>query len=136
MAISCVKPKVLIADDERLIADTLVLILNQGGFHARAAYSGCEALEVAAEFQPDILVSDLLLGDCNGVDTAMRVRELFPRLRVFLLSGQTSIGEILTRSEARDLHFEVMIKPVHPSELMRRLQGAATPAAAAIRIVA
>jgi len=44
------KPKVLVADDERVIADTLAMILNQSGFQARAAYSGEVALELASTF--------------------------------------------------------------------------------------
>lgn len=123
MAINGVKPRVLIADDEKVIADTLVLILNQVGFHAQAAYSGAQALEIASTFRPEILVSDILLGDCNGIETAMQLRELLPGLRLFLLSGQTSLAECMTKSEARDLRFEVMVKPVHPQELIRRLHG-------------
>ena len=84
------KPKVLIADDERLIADTLALILNQGGFEARVAYNCEEALGVAPSFQPDILISDVLMADWNGVDAAIEMRVLLPDLRVFLLSGQTA----------------------------------------------
>ncbi len=40
------KPKVLVADDERVIADTLAMILNQSGFEAQAVYSGERALEL------------------------------------------------------------------------------------------
>jgi PleD family two-component response regulator len=40
---SAAKPRVLVADDERVIADTLVMILNQSGFDARAVYSGEKA---------------------------------------------------------------------------------------------
>ncbi len=43
------KPKVLVVDDERVIADTLVMILNQSGFDARAVYSGEGALELAPD---------------------------------------------------------------------------------------
>ena len=42
--------KVLVADDERVIADTLAMILNQSGFEARAVYSGEKALELASTF--------------------------------------------------------------------------------------
>ena len=119
------KPKVLIADDEKLIADTLALILNQGGFDARAVYSCQKALEVAPAFQPDMLISDVLMADLNGVDAAIQIRRLLPDIRVFLLSGQTATADMISKSKAGDLGFEVLVKPVHPQELIRRLQNAA-----------
>jgi PleD family two-component response regulator len=51
------KPKVFVADDEKVIADTLVMILEQSGFDARAVYSGEEALAYAESFDPDLLIS-------------------------------------------------------------------------------
>ena len=118
------KPKVLIADDEKLIADTLALILNQGGFDARAVYTCQKALDIAPSFRPDILISDVLM-DINGVDAAIQLRALLPDLRVFLLSGQTATAEIISKSKAQNMQFEVMVKPVHPQELLRKLHDAA-----------
>jgi DNA-binding response OmpR family regulator len=118
------KPKVLIADDEKMIADTLALILNQGGFEARAVYTGRKALDIAPSFRPDILISDVLM-DINGVEAAMQLRTMLPDLRVFLLSGQTSTADILSRSKAQNLRFEVLVKPVPPQELLSKLHAAA-----------
>ena len=39
------------------------MILNQSGFDARAVYSGEKALELAASFQPDMLISDVIMAD-------------------------------------------------------------------------
>ncbi len=52
-----VKPRVLIADDEQVIANTLAIILNQAGFDARAVYSGEKAIETVGEFKPNMLIS-------------------------------------------------------------------------------
>jgi DNA-binding response OmpR family regulator len=125
MSISYVKPKVLIADDEKLIADTLALILNQGGFEARAVYTSRKALEVASSFQPDMLVSDVLMTDLNGVDAAIQMRQLLPGIRVFLLSGEMATPDMIAKSNGRDLGFEVLVKPVHPQELLNKLKTAA-----------
>ena len=77
------KPKVLIADDERVIADTLAAILNQGGFEARAVYSCVKALEVAPAFKPDLLISDVIMSEMNGIEAAIRIRAILPDIRVF-----------------------------------------------------
>lgn len=119
------KPRVLIADDEKVIADTLAMILNHGGFDARAVYTCEKALELAPVFQPDMLISDVLMADLNGVEAAIRMRTLLPQIRVFLLSGQAVSAEILANAKANDLGFEVLVKPVHPGDLIAKLKSAA-----------
>lgn len=115
------RPKVLIADDERVIADTLAAILNQGGFEARAVYSCVKALEVAPAFRPDLLISDVIMSEMNGIDAAIRIKAILPDIRVFLLSGQTATGELLKRQNAAGYGFEVLTKPLHPRDLIARL---------------
>jgi DNA-binding response OmpR family regulator len=119
------RPKVLIADDEKVIADTLALILNQGGFDAKAVYTSEKALEEASSFRPDMLISDVLMTDLNGVDAAIKMRAMLPEIRVFLLSGQTATAEMVAKSQARDLGFEILVKPVHPKDLLIKLKSAA-----------
>src|ERR1700730_14203288 len=111
------KPKVLIADDERVIADTLAAILNQGGFEARAVYSCIKALEVAPDFKPDLLIFDVIMSELNGIEAAVRIRAILPDIRIFLLSGQTATAELLERENAAGFGFEVLTKPLHPSDL-------------------
>lgn len=118
------RPKVLIADDEKIIADTLALILNQGGYDARAVYTCQNALELAPAFQPDMLISDVLMTDLNGVEAAIQMRTMLPDIRVFLLSGQTATADMIAKSEAGDLGFEVLVKPVHPRDLLDKLKNA------------
>ena len=117
------KPKVLIADDEKVIADTLAMILNQGGFEARAVYSSLKALELAPTFKPDLLVSDVIMSEPNGVEAAIQMKALLPNIRVFLLSGQTAAAEIVEKAQASDYGFEILIKPLHPQDLMSKLRN-------------
>ena len=72
------KPKVLVADDERVIADTLAIILNQSGFQATAVYSGEKAVETAKTLQPDMVISDVIMTDLNGIDAAIKIRTMLP----------------------------------------------------------
>jgi CheY-like chemotaxis protein len=116
------KPKVLIADDERVIADTLAAILNHGGFEARAVYSCIKALEIAPAFKPDLLISDVIMTELNGIEAAIRIRAILPDIRVFLLSGQTATAELLERENAAGYGFEVLTKPLHPRDLIIRLR--------------
>jgi CheY-like chemotaxis protein len=117
------KPKVLVADDERVIADTLAMILNQSGFQARAVYSGEKALELAPTFQPDMLISDVIMADLNGIDAAIRIRELLPAIKILLFSGQAATADLLEKAHAQGYDFEILAKPVHPQDLLSKLRG-------------
>ena len=116
------KPKVLIADDEQIIADTLAMILNQGGFEAQAVYSCVKALGMAPDFKPDLLISDVIMSELNGIEAAIRMKALLPDIRVFLLSGQTATAELLEKVNAADRDFEVLAKPLHPKDLINKLR--------------
>ena len=117
------KPKVLVADDERVIADTLAMILNQSGFDAKAVYSGEKALELAATFQPDMLISDVIMADLNGIDAAIRVRALLPSIKILLFSGQAATADLLEKARAQGYEFEILAKPVHPGDLLAKLRS-------------
>ncbi len=117
------KPKVLVVDDEHVIADTLAMILNQSGFEARAIYSGEGALELAPTFAPDMLISDVIMADLNGIDAAIRIRTLLPKIKILLFSGQAATADLLEKARAQGYEFEILAKPVHPQDLLNRLRS-------------
>ena len=81
---------VLVVDDERLIADTITAILTEHGFVAFKAYSGEQALRLAAEMQPDIVLSDVLMPRMSGIQMAIQIKKSLPATRIVLLSGQAA----------------------------------------------
>ncbi len=123
MAENSSKPKVLVADDERVIADTLAIILNQSGFEARAVYSGEKAVETATNWKPDMLISDVIMADLNGVDAAIKVRGLLPKCKILLFSGQAATADLLDSARGQGHEFEILAKPVHPQDLLSRLRS-------------
>jgi CheY-like chemotaxis protein len=118
-----VKPKVLVVDDERVIADTLAMILNQSGFDARAVYSGEKAVELASTFAPNMLITDVIMADLNGIDAAIMIRALLPNIKILLFSGQAATADLLEKARAKGYEFEILAKPVHPQDLLSRLQS-------------
>jgi DNA-binding response OmpR family regulator len=116
------RPKVLVADDERVIADTLAMILNQSGFEAQAVYSGEKAVDLAPTFRPEMLISDVIMGGLSGIDAAIRIRSLLPQVKVLLFSGQAATSDLLTEARAQGYEFEILAKPVHPQDLVARLR--------------
>jgi len=117
------KRKVLVVDDERVIADTLTTILNQAGFEASAAYTGTGAVESAKASRPDLVISDVIMPDMNGIDAAIKIRQLLPACKVLLFSGQAATAGLLERARAQGHEFEILAKPVHPQDLLAKIKG-------------
>ncbi len=67
--------RILVADDNRDVADALVRLLTALGYEARAVYSGEEAVKAAAEFQPEMAFIDIGMPGLNGYDTVARIRQ-------------------------------------------------------------
>jgi CheY-like chemotaxis protein len=115
-------PRILVVDDEKIIADTIVTILNNNGFIAEAAYSGAEAIEKAERTCPELVLSDVLMPYLDGVEAAIAIRELCPDTRIVLFSGQAATVEILARARERGHIFELLPKPIHPTQLIKHLR--------------
>lgn len=118
--------RVLVVDDERLLADTTAAILRRAGFQAKTAYEGFGALEMAASFRPDYLLTDIMMPAMNGVELAIAITQQYPATKILLISGQTGIADILADSRERGYEFPLLAKPAHPSkvvEALRRLKN-------------
>jgi len=117
------KPRVLVVDDERVIADTLATILNQNGFEASAVYTGTAAVDSARSSHPDLVISDVIMQDMNGIEAAIRIRQMLPACKILLFSGQAATADLLEKARAQGHQFEILAKPVHPQDLLAKLKG-------------
>jgi CheY-like chemotaxis protein len=111
-------PRILVVDDEKVIADTIVQILNRNGFIAEAAYGGEEAIEKARRHCPEIVLSDVLMPQVDGVEAAIAIRKHCPDTRIILFSGQAAT----VRARERGHTFELLPKPIHPTQLIKHLR--------------
>lgn len=110
-------------DDERVIADTLAIILNQHGFEAAAVYTGTAAVERAKVVRPDLVISDVIMPDMNGIEAAIHIRKFLPGCKILLFSGQAATADLLESARAQGHEFEILAKPVHPQDLLAKLKG-------------
>lgn len=110
--------RVLVVDDEQIIADTLAIILNRSGFSARTAYSGETAVMHASEWRPAALISDVIMPGITGPQAAAAILRFLPNCHVILFSGH---GTLDIDHGAGDCRFEILPKPVHPAALLQRL---------------
>jgi DNA-binding NtrC family response regulator len=115
------QPTILVVDDEAVIADTLGRILELNGFRVAIAYDGKSALKISRTVTPDLLLSDVAMPGMSGVDLAIEIQQTIPNCKVLLFSGQASTSDLLGAAHDTAREFTILAKPLHPTELLRRI---------------
>ena len=112
--------RILVVDDEQLVADTLTLIFNKHGFEAKAAYSAEAALSCAREFRPELLLCDISMPGKDGMELMQQISVEQPDCRILVLTGNYSN---LKRIHEHSMHLlrrsNILTKPCQPAELLR-----------------
>lgn len=108
--------RVLVVDDNRDAAESLAMVLRLSGHHAETAFSGTEALQVAPDFDPDLVLLDIGLPEMDGHEVARRLRRLLPHgVRLVAITGYGTPEDRRRSSESGfDEH---LVKPVLPEAL-------------------
>lgn len=109
---------ILIVDDERNIADTLSLIFSRHGYSTRVAYSAEQAIEIIAEWQPDLAILDVMLPRMNGIDLAIVLKQNYPCCHLLLFSGHHSTQDLLEEASKKGHVFDILAKPIHPASML------------------
>jgi len=115
--------KIIVVDDEPVIADTLVNILIGEGYTAISTSNGKSAIEWSEKFEPDVVVSDVIMPGLSGIDTAKAILKQLPNCRIILFSGQAASVDLVSRAKAEGLSFEVLAKPIDPDALLNKISG-------------
>lgn len=113
--------RVLIADDDHIVLETVAVSLETAGFSVMAVDSGDKAIRVVRRWRPDILLSDVLMPGLNGIETARRISAEIPGCRVFLITALSWPSPDVLCYSGHELGFEVLRKPLHPGYLIDRL---------------
>lgn len=104
--------RVLVVDDNRNAARSLGMLFDATGNSARIAYDGPEAIALAAEFRPDLILMDLVMPGLDGCETARRIREL-PWGKNVTLVALTGWNRDDIRALAEEAGFDhYFVKPV------------------------
>jgi DNA-binding response OmpR family regulator len=114
--------KILVVDDDNVIAETLGIILRKAGFEVRVCHDGSEAIAAARAFQPDIVLSDYEMPEMNGVDACVQIKSMLPGCRIIMLSGH-SLHERLESFQPPRHDFLLLSKPIYPVELLDLLSS-------------
>ena len=112
--------RILIVDDETAIADTLALIFQLQRYEVRVAYTAERAVEMIAEWVPELAVLDVMLPEMNGIELAIVIKANHPRCHVLLFSGHANTGMLLEEAGRKGYQFEILAKPVQPEVMLER----------------
>lgn len=121
--ITSARKTVFIVDDEKVIADTLALILKQNDYDAMPFYSGESAMRAGEISYPQFLISDVAMPAMSGIHLATHFRNRYPSCRVLLFSGHANSAYLLKKADEEGHPFEILNKPVHPADLLAKLRG-------------
>ncbi len=80
-------PHILIVDDEEQLRTILRLVLEDAGYAVREAINGKEALEKHAQLPADLILTDLIMPDSEGIETIVKLRRDYPALKIVAMSG-------------------------------------------------
>ena len=114
--------KIIVVDDEPIIADTLVDILKGEGHHALAVSDGASAIQWAKLLLPDVMVTDVIMPGMDGVEMAKAILKTLPRCHIILFSGQTASSDLLAKARSEGYSFEVLAKPINPEILLEKIK--------------
>ncbi|MGA3091388.1 MAG: response regulator [Terriglobales bacterium] len=114
---------ILVVDDHPGIADAAAMMLNREGYCALALYKAADAIEMLSKVDVALIVTDVNMPEMNGVDLALKTRELRPRTGILLMSGDDTAASIWHERGCEVCPFEVMAKPFRARQLLDRIKS-------------
>ncbi|HMF63396.1 MAG TPA: response regulator [Edaphobacter sp.] len=121
--------RVLIVDDDHLVADTLKLIFEKSGFVAKVAYSADQALQCARKFVPHLLLCDITMPGRDGLALVHDMTRELPSCRIIVLTGfYSNVKSVREQSSKLSRPVGILTKPCQPSELLRQANAILTSA--------
>ena len=117
------KKKILVVDDETDILEIVQYNLEKGDFAVNTASNGIEAIEIAAEWNPDLILLDVMMPEMDGMETCMRMRsnaELENTVIAFLTARGEDYSQIAGFESGAD---DYITKPIKPRVLLSRIKA-------------
>lgn len=116
--------RVLIVDDDVVCCESVSALLGMEGFEMRTSTDGAQSIEIAKEFQPNVLIVDLMLcGELDGIQVAKAIKQFNPSMQTIVVSGYASPN--LQGKLEGDPSMRWVCKPAQPVKLIEMVREAA-----------
>jgi CheY-like chemotaxis protein len=124
---------ILVVDDEPDVRDSVKYVLDRAGYSVRTAESAMDALAELARNPTDLVITDIIMPQINGVEAIESIRRAFPSVRIIAISGGGNFGvteyqpaaittiAYLASAEKAGAHL-VLTKPFETVELIRSVE--------------
>src|SRR5829696_1550446 len=116
------RKRVLTIDDEPAMTEWLKMVIEAEGYEVRTALIGTRGEEIFKQWRPDVVVTDLMLPDLDGIQLLRRLKEIDPWPEIVVISGQGSISKAVEAGQAGAFYF--LEKPVSQDGLMDMIRKA------------
>ena len=117
------QPSILLVEDDALLRDSFAILLEESGYRVLTAGTAADAIQIASEERPGLVVLDLGLPDRPGLDVVRAIRE-DPEVAdtpVIALTGRVGAGEEQASLDAGCNRY--LAKPIAPSDLLAELEA-------------
>lgn len=122
-AIVVKKEKILLVDDEQDIIDLISYNLEKEDYVVKSATNGRDAVNLAKEFLPDLILLDVMMPEMDGIETCVELREI-DSLKSAIIAFLTARGEDYSQIAGFDAGADDYIsKPIKPRVLLSRIQA-------------
>ena len=119
--------RVLVVDDDRLVADTLSLIFRANGFESEARYSAASGLARARSFMPELLLCDVTMPEADGLTLVDAISSEIPECRLLMLTAYASNAHRVHETSSRlPRPLRLLSKPCRPELLLREAEALLT----------
>lgn len=118
--------KVLVVDDNRLLADTIQEILEDDGLEVRSAKDGVDGYSAYLLFKPDIVITDIQMPRENGLEMMEHIRTHEPMIKTIYMCGDIDPYRPFLKEEKRKYHVSFFEKPFSIESLKRAMLEPAT----------
>lgn len=112
--------KILVVDDDRLVADTLTMIFRANGYNSEARYSAADGLARAHTFQPALMLCDVSMPEESGLSLVEKMNSELPATEVLVLTAYSgNASKVHMQASRMQRPLKLLTKPCPPDELLR-----------------
>ncbi|MGA8939505.1 MAG: response regulator [Acidobacteriaceae bacterium] len=118
------KQRILVVDDDHLVADTLNLVFKANGYDCEAVYSAADGLARARTFNPLLMLCDISMPETNGLQLAEALQHEIPTCKLLMLTAYASNAARLEQHVVRTQRpLRLLSKPCRPELLLHEAQS-------------